>query len=581
MSKVGTLVLQGNQYVVYDNNVRVILQKASHLIPGDEVEYADNNILRIVKRRQHATLAIVRGMTEGKSYLFCPLLGPLYNPYLETAYVIGTRLLVLIPANPDCQPALVRELGSLDDPMADLDALIKTYHSMATTTDITRCVHALEYKSPLYTMPDQDHRRLESFTIDPAGCKDADDALTVIPEENRVLVHIVDIHQQLADTAEQIGSHEVEIYAANKAFTLYLPNENAHILPKKLAEEDYSLRAGVARPVITVDITFRPGTMDVAKYEIYRDWIISRRAYSYEEVTPLLQSGAGPFGFLAALMSHVPYEHDLVIPSLNLTVDPSSELLSSYRAASNNDMAHKLIEKLMVIANMLVSKHLSEHPQTRGMYARIPQRFHSKLREGVAASSSLSPVVNSFLAIKTFAAARYDAHQTGHFGLSLPTYTHFTSPIRRYFDVILHHMLAGAVYGGEYLDRLLDHINWQERCVDGLQKVHRGWKLGRWIEGRTFHGVCTGVVKAGVQMLIEELMLDGFVHVSNVSVSGVIPRWTMEGSQLVANAAAVAIGTPLRITVTKSDVLLGTYEFKAEVQTNSVSNSTNSTSNAI
>jgi ribonuclease R len=394
-----------------------------------------------------------------------------------------------------------------------------------------------------------------TFSIDPVGCKDADDAITVLPEENRVLIHIVDIASLLTDS----GS---EFCAAGRAFTLYLPNKTSHILPTPLATDLFSLKVGAFRKVITVDVQFEPGTMTVKSYDIYQDMIVNTESYTYEEALALIESPSRPeFAYIQSLLA-LDSKQSLCIPQIRLTVDPTTEQMTSYRSETNTDVAHKFIERMMILANTVVSQHLSNHPQTKEFYAQIPQRFHSTLRTLTSLESPipLSPPVQSFLAIKEFATAKYSATETGHFGLGLTSYTHFTSPIRRYFDVLIHRLLAGTVYE-RGLDGLLDHINTQERKVDALQKLYRAWKICAWLKpGMTFAATVTAVNPSGIYFLIEELMLDGYVHVSKLGSH----RWTFaEGQLRTGESTVLELGSPLTVRVDMINLILHTIDFSA------------------
>ena len=508
MSKSGTLVLQGHNYVVYDKHVRTVLQKAPHLVPGDEIEYADNNILTIRKRRQHSTLAIVRGTSEGKSFLFCPLLGPLYNPHLNVVYPIGTRLLVLIPAYPNCQPVVIEEFRPFRDVEGDLDALQQTYLSMATTTPLTSAVSEIPYKSMRYTKADADDRGLDAFVIDPCV------AFTPVLGEHRILIHVIDIHQLLDQTASTMGNHLVEIHAANKGVSCSLGAHTTHILPKRLAEKDYCLRAKRTRPVITVDVQFRPGTTDVAHYDIYRNQIYPQQVLGYIALSTLLKNPKGPsdpFRYLTTLIGGSTFA-----PVLHLTVDGAH--LTEYRTEYPS-LTRNFVESIKHIADTVVRKHLS-----------------------------------------------------------VPDVARFTNPIGRYSDIVLHHMLAGAVYETEYLHTLLDHLHHQTMCVEGLQTVYKNWKVGRWIEGHSFQAIVKGVSRAGIQIYVEELMLHGFIHVSALHLDGRNPRWQYERGVLVGtHGIEVGVGNFLQVTVTKSDALLGLLEFKGNLLENDIQYSVNST----
>ena len=167
-------------------------------------------------------------------------------------------------------------------------------------------------------------------------------------------------------------------------------------------------------------------------------------------------------------------------------------------------------------------------------------------------------VVDSFLAIKSFALATYESEKKGHFGLNLQSYTHFTSPIRRYFDVIVHRMLAGVVYEPESLSALLTHINTRERHIDALVQLHKDWKLySKIAQGDVWDVVVTRVCSAGIYYLHKTYMIDGFIHISKLYGK----RWSFSDGALVGQNCAtttepsrIALGTALRCRVEKVDL---------------------------
>jgi exoribonuclease R len=559
----GTIVLQGIHYVVYEGSNRFSLAKTPllpYLIPGDHIYYTltqDNQALVTdflsVTRTAQTTLAIVRSLTPSRFFLFCPLLGPLYNPFLSNELQdvhVGDRFLLRLPSDPETLPVLLKKFPSIYNRLGDLDSLMETYQTYTLPPSLK-----LTLTTPLYTKDPQKNIDKFTFSIDPVGCKDADDALTVLPEENRILIHIVDIASLLKDS----GS---DFVAAGRAFTLYLPNKISHILPEGLATDLYSLKVGAFRKVITVDVRFEPGTMTVKSYDIYQDMIVNTESYTYEEALALIETPPRPeFAYIKSL-SALDTKQSLCIPQIRLDIDPTTGQMTGYRSETNIDVAHKFIERMMILANSLVSQHLSTHC---ALYSQIPQRFHSKLRTLTSVESSipLSPPVQSFLAIKEFATAKYSVTETGHFGLGLSSYTHFTSPIRRYFDVVIHRLLAGAVYDEKSLAALLDHINVQERKVDALQKLHNKWKICSWLKpGMTFRATVTGVNRSGVYFLVEELMVDGYVHVSKL---GTNQRWALEEEQLRSTAAVLQIGSPLTIRIDDINIILGTMDVSAQL----------------
>lgn len=542
----GILVLHNQTYAIRpDDGSPIVFKKTpflTSLIPGDKILYTRvPTPLRLLERTPQNTLAIVRGIVAGRAYLFCPLLGSVYNPsILQLDFQVGDRLLIRIPADEARGLGIIQNLGSIHDRTAD----IKSIEAVYLVPEQVHLPTAIESApEPLYTQSYQDLRDLPTFSIDPAGSLDADDAITVLPEENRVLIHIVDIHSLLKTDSSIEGA------AANLSMTLYLPSHTVNILPKGLAEHTFSLRQGEERAVITIDIRFNPDYTTVKAYDIYPSVIINKRAYVYEEALELLEEDSGNSGnpvwtYLNTFLEKSAPPRNISIPTLDITLDPVTQKMVSFRHRTNVDKAHKVIERLMVLANFIVSTHLSLHPHTAESYANIPQRFHTtphtvaNMPEGIS-----NPVVASFIAIKSYATAQYDATQQGHFGLQLQSYTHFTSPIRRYFDVILHHMLAGYTYNQRYMKDVLTHLNKQERRIDALQKLYTRWKIIDWMNSLpypyTAEAYVTKVMFAGIYYLLPELMLDGFIHTQT----------------------PYEVGTPIRIYVTKINVILGTLEF--------------------
>ena len=515
----GILVFHNTTYAIYQSDgTRILLDKEprlSSLIPGDTVRYEGTKLMEPVRRQSQTTLGIIRGLVRGQAYLFCPLLKSLYNPAIPRTsdMTVGDRYMISIA--PDfTPPVILSSLGSVYNRLADLSATHAIYMNSGTAVPLPTHV-----QTPLYTKPFEDLSHLPTFSIDPEGSLDADDALTVICEERRVLVHIVDIHQLITP--------DLEAVALQRAFTLYLPNNVTHLLPPEKAEFEFSLKEGQPRHVITVDLRFDENGV-IQHYDLYPSLIVNKRAWTYEEVMAEIgnshnsSNSSNSHSAFAYLQTFLPLSSapSITVPALRQTIDPVTGKLSTFSSILNTDAAHKIIEVMMIAANLTVSKHI-------GASSSVPQRFHAKLPKTVSSVPAVSgnPIVDSFLAMKTFATATYDTTQQGHFGLQLTSYTHFTSPIRRYFDVIIHHLLAGITYEPTALQELLEHVNRQERTVELLQKLYVSWKLCDWLQdriGHVFEGYITGLVGAGVYFLIPDLMLDGFVHASKLSIAPVL-----------------------------------------------------------
>lgn len=495
------------------------------IIPGDVIKVdSTGRAIEIISRENLITVAIVRGFYKGKVFLFCPLLGSIYNPsVILPSAKIGDRLLIEISLKSD--PVVLKNYGSIHDRSKDFEIIKDIYLSNAVTPSIG----LIDKHKTYYTKEHQDLRDLPTFTIDPKESKDFDDAISVVG--STVYIHIVDIHSQLMP-----GSKE-DVEASRLAFTLYLAEGNHNILPVELSEDKLSLIAGVQREVITVEVKFDE-SLQVVSYEIYPSTIVVKNRYDYDT--------APDNPFLASLASATK-RHHFTIPQIKLLLD-SGKLVDSIHLY-NTDINHRIIETLMVLGNIIVSDHLRKNAVPG--FLHIPQRFHSQLKALPEEPMVSDEVVNSFLAIKSFALASYEADKSGHFGLGISSYTHFTSPIRRYFDVIIHRMLAGYDYEEESLKNLLQHLNKQERLVESLQNLYKAWKIYDVISvGDEWSIHVTRVCNAGIYYLYKKYMIDGFIHVSKL---GKDIQWTFSDNTLVGSGKEIKIGTELKGKVEKKD----------------------------
>ena len=357
----------------------------------------------------------------------------------------------------------------------------------------------------MYTRPDVVcHDDLDTFTIDPTDSKDFDDAISVDVANSTVYVHIVDIASAPLTKAE-------EERLERRCLTLYLANEHVeHLLDEETASHRLSLVVGHPRPTVTVKLVLQNGL--VQAYEIYRSTIVVKRRWTYEEARREMGTHAA-LQYLDELTRQrsSAVDYTIRLPSLRFTVDRGTGLLTEARLEETNDSAHSLVATAMILANLTVSKHLAE----RGV--RLPNRFHAPLRGFVRPEGMVTThneVVDSFLLVKRFSRACYSVDEKGHFGLGVTDYVHFTSPMRRYADVLVHRLLAGMSIPD--LVEQVEHLNHRSRVVRSLQDLYERWKVLRYLA--TLPGphtvYITDVKAVGVLWFMPSLMLNGFCHVS-------------------------------------------------------------------
>jgi len=504
----GTIELRGAKQVL---NAGGELYSVSEpcFIPGDIALY-DRGVTTLVSRQEQRVIAV--GQPNGTLYILnfgptCP-----YRPK-------GTGERLVLDLHSDGTYTIVKSYTN--DPKYDVNCLLDLYRCPPRPPVPTTM------GSPLYTKEFTNHNDLATFTIDPTHSVDFDDAISVDVETNTVYIHIVDIaNQTLSNTSlERLRS---------ECLSLYLSNEHTeHLLDTHEAAFDLSLVVGEERPVITVKVVLDEGC--VSSYDIYRSTIIVKQRFDYETVKTAFALGVATpaMVYLAELTKKrntaVRY---LTLPSVRILSDYETGEVTSVTLEDTNDVAHSLVATAMILANLTVSKHLT---------CPLPNRFHETLRGMQIPAEFVStgnPIVDSFILVKRYARACYAVDKKGHFGLGITDYVHFTSPMRRYADVLVHRILAGHQFD---LEGEVSWLNKRASLVKAAQDIYLGWKKHRWLKTLPNpHTIwVTGVSKAGIMWFMPSLSLNGFIHVSVLEPK---QYWVHDGDTLRGNEATISVG---------------------------------------
>lgn len=503
----GTIALIHSKYVVLNQKKRIVDSPIlSYLLPNDTIEYdeieGEIHIRQLIQRKRQFFMAIstVSTVSVSEISIFSYGLPKFFRPLLlSQSEKISTGDVLIIEATIDGM-SIYRSYGSIQNRLNDKEIITELYHLNSMCADIP-----LQYThdgTVYYTKEYRDLTHLHTFNVDPTHSKDFDDAISV--EYNKIYVHIVDAHSTIPMHSE------IEKQAFAHAFTLYLPEGNSNILPKELAEHKLSLVKGERRNVITIEFSINE-INEIASYEIYPSSIIIKERYDYVEFGKRLNE----FPFLVQFVDKWKKE-TLPVPHVAFDIDENGKISRHYYE-KNNDQAHKIIETLMILTNMTISQHIPH---------KIPQRYHTKIKnfDMPIAPITDNEMVNAVLTVKKYRNAAYDSHNSGHFGLKLPSYTHFTSPIRRYFDVILHRMLAG--YHLKNIDDVLEHVNQREHSIDQLVTIYRTLKILEYMErikntpNHAIHGYVLSSADKGVVVLLEDFLYEAFVFTPRVFTVG-------------------------------------------------------------
>ena len=460
-------------------------------------------------------------------------------------------------------------LGDIDAPGVDTEVIIRKFsipdaHSADAVAEAVRLGATVSERD---VRGRSDFRHLLTVTIDGEHARDFDDAITLEKLDNGhywLGVHIADVSHYVRE-----GS-VLDRDAYERATSVYFPERAVHMFPSELATGLCSLNPRVDRLVqscfMEVD---RRG--EVVRTEYHDGVINSNERMTYTAVNGIL-TDRDP-----ALLK----QYEALVPSFELMQELFHVLNDARRrrgsidfdlneaeviideggmveaiTALQRNVAHRLIEEFMLLANESVASYLEaqgapalyrvhEEPDVLkvakfddfisgfGYSLGVPlttlrPRHFQKLLEKIHGKPEEKPI--AFLMLRTMQKARYAPENLGHFGLAASSYTHFTSPIRRYPDLVVHRALRAARHGlltdetreqwAEDLPEVARHTSEMERRADDAERELLQWKKVKFMAdkvGDEFEGYVTGVAAFGLFIELIEHYVEGLVHVSTMA----------------------------------------------------------------
>ncbi len=453
---------------------------------------------------------------------------------------------------------IVKILGNPGDHKVEIASIVYDYnfasdfpaHVEKEAARINNEVPASEIKKR------RDMRDIFTITIDPFDAKDFDDAISLQKLKNglwEVGIHIADVSHFV-----QPGS-AIEEEAFNRSTSIYLVDRVIPMLPEKLSNEVCSLRPNEEK--LAFSAIFEMDDEAQIKKEWYgRTVIKSDHRYSYEEAQEIIEGKEGPFSeqmlqfnTLAHKLRDERFKKGSIrfhSVEVKFKLDEESNPVGVYIREQKE--AHMLIEDFMLLANRKVAEFIGKPSQTNKNPKTFVYRVHDepdpeKLNTFANFVSKLGyqlkinnrqDIVNSYnqlfkdiegkgeknmietIAIRTMAKAYYSTNNIGHYGLSFPFYSHFTSPIRRYPDLMVHRMLqhylenGSSLQAAEYEEKCKHSSQMERNAVEAerasikyMQAVFMSDKVGH-----EFDGLISGVSKWGIYVALDDSKVEGMVR---------------------------------------------------------------------
>ena len=610
------LARNGAGYLIHPETDAAIWIEAKDLstaLPGDMVTVQlgrDGTEGRIVRIEKRAARAIVGTVTAGAPFARVQPLSPTFRQEFlvpdTRGAAVGDRVVMRLARweNPRLAPeGIVTDvIGPADNPSLDTRAVMEQYDLPSGFPKQVRA--AAERASMRLDEPGKrlDLRKKFIFTCDPASARDFDDALSLETDKkgNRVLgVHIADVSHFVTP-----GS-PLDKEAYRRSTSVYLVDKVVPMLPEQLSNGVCSLVPNEDRLAFSVFLTFDAKGNCLAR-KFAKSVIRSKARFTYEQVMALirgqrgsqdakaakdLKRAAGTILALNELAQQLRARRfaagalDMDVPEAEIKLDAKGMMTGV--EVRPYDESHQLIEECMVAANEAVATEL----WSRGI--KILARLHAppdparleELRANLAAigiscgdlsqprnlarflekikDSPLEGVL-SVMVLRSMKRALYSAREIGHFGLAKKFYAHFTSPIRRYPDLVLHRQLASflAGKGGRmdqgWLDRAAQHTSEREQVADEAERMLVEIKKYRYLEDLlakkapvTFDAVVGKCASYGLFVDLPDLAIGGMVHVSKLSQTFV--RWDAAREALADGRQTWQVGTKMKVRVAAVD----------------------------
>lgn len=530
----------------------------------------DGSIIKILERAQKKIIGTLHRernlyyiVPKNKKIPYYIMISPGKRGKASDGDLVTVEITVYPSATSPPEGRVLDILPDISEPKQEIDLIIEEF-SLPRKFPVSVIAEARELSEFRKVSKKRiDCRNFITVTIDGESAKDFDDAVSIRKKETGYILYV-----HIADVSHYVTWDSLlDLEARKRGTSVYFPGSVIPMLPERLSNNLCSLLPGKDRMTFTVEIEFdRKG--NVQNKDFYESVINSNERMTYTSVKKILvdrdEGEINKYGYLLEGLQTMEelcdilgkkriqrgsLDFDLPEPEVLLDIQGRPEMILK----AERNLAHMIIEEFMIAANEAVASYLEElnlpsiyrihekpDPSKLEELKPIFNAFGMKIQKtGVKAFHSVFKKIKgtteetllNILLLRSLKQAKYSPDNIGHFGLASNCYTHFTSPIRRYPDLVVHRIMKQALSKQKFTDKKIGYLNKTleeiaahssktERTADDAEReiinAMRAWFMKNRI-GDEYKGMVMNISSHGLRVQLKDFFIEGFLHVSSLT----------------------------------------------------------------